>query len=411
MALRRGTSVALTGALVVGVAFGMARYIYGLTLPAVRGDLNLPGWLAGVMGGATFAGFVAALFAIGPLSRARGPRAPTVLGAALGAAGAALVAIATGPGVLAVGVVATGASAGLVWSPFSDLVSRTAPPERRSLLLSLVTTGTSGGLILLGLVGLASGPLGWRVAWGITAVLLAAAAVTDLRVVPRLEPWGDSGRPADLTMPARLRQDAARVRAPLGYATLFISSTVIYFTYATAAVEDRGLPEAVGSLVYVAIGITGCAGLATGLAVQRVGVVRVGGACLGLVAVALALLALPVGGAAVVLGSAALLGPGFMGGSALLAIWTWHALPERPSDGFTLALIAGSIGSVAAPPVVGALAPRLGLEVVLAATALALGVAAVLLLLRWPRGHGRFAPNRGSGDQHAARHERQGGAA
>ena len=41
MTLSAGGRVSLAGAAVVGVAFGMARYAYGLTLPGIRQDLGL----------------------------------------------------------------------------------------------------------------------------------------------------------------------------------------------------------------------------------------------------------------------------------------------------------------------------------------------------------------------------------
>ena len=209
----RPLAVALAGAWVVGVAYGMGRYVYGLTLPALREDLDLPSWVAGAIGGGTFAGFLAALLAIGPLSRRRGPRAPVLAGAVLGAGGAATAATASGAPLLAVGAVVTGASAGLVWAPFSDLLSRVSPAERRPALLALVTTGTSAGLVGLGVAGLAADPGSWRTAWVATALLSTVSALLVLGVVPRLPCPGDGSADGSADSGIRARRRRRRARA------------------------------------------------------------------------------------------------------------------------------------------------------------------------------------------------------
>lgn len=83
--------IGIAGAAVVGVAFGMARYVYGLTLPDIRRDLGLPELVLGLVASATFVGYLAGLLLAGPLTARRGPRAPTTVGGVCGALGAAIV--------------------------------------------------------------------------------------------------------------------------------------------------------------------------------------------------------------------------------------------------------------------------------------------------------------------------------
>ncbi|MDX5311905.1 MAG: YbfB/YjiJ family MFS transporter, partial [Rhodococcus sp. (in: high G+C Gram-positive bacteria)] len=61
MTLSPGGRIGLAGAAVVGVAFGMARYAYGLTLPDIREDLRLSELALGLIASATFAGYLAGL--------------------------------------------------------------------------------------------------------------------------------------------------------------------------------------------------------------------------------------------------------------------------------------------------------------------------------------------------------------
>lgn len=130
--------IGIAGAAVVGVAFGMARYVYGLTLPDIRRDLGLPELVLGLVASATFVGYLAGLLLAGPLAARRGPRAPTTVGGVCGALGAAIVVTAQSPWLLAVGAVLAGSAGGWVWAPYSDIVTRTVTarqqPDRKSVV-------------------------------------------------------------------------------------------------------------------------------------------------------------------------------------------------------------------------------------------------------------------------------------
>ncbi|MGB3232738.1 MAG: MFS transporter, partial [Mycobacterium sp.] len=97
MTLSAGGRIGLAGAAVVGVAFGMARYAYGLTLPDIRDELRLSELVLGLIASATFAGYLTGLVLAGPLAARRGARAPTTVGGVCGAAGAVIVAVAQSP--------------------------------------------------------------------------------------------------------------------------------------------------------------------------------------------------------------------------------------------------------------------------------------------------------------------------
>jgi hypothetical protein len=81
---------------------------------------------------------------------------------------------------------------------------------------------------------------------------------------------------------------------------------------------------------------------------------------------------------------------GFMVGSSLLAIWTAQVVPDRPGDGFTIALVVGAVTSIATPAAMGALIPVFGLPkmLVLVAAVTAVGATALAVVPR-PRQRGR----------------------
>ena len=363
MTLSAGTRIGLAGAAVVGVAFGMARYAYGLTLPGIRQDLGLSELMLGLVSSATFAGYLAGLLLAGRLAARHGSRAPTTVGGACGAAGAVIVTLAQSPGLLAVGVILAGSAGGWVWAPYSDIVTRAVPLRQQPRALAIITTGTSGGLLLLGGLAVLAALGSWRMVWGGIALAAVAAAVVNLRLVPRTKP---AARPDGQGGASAL---AAALRVPGAYSVVYFAVVVIYFTYA-ADILDRGtLPAAAVPALYAAIGLTGMVGVVTGALAQRVGSLRVAALSLVTVGAALALLGLASDSLTATMASACIFGMGYMTGSAVLAVWTAELVPHRAGAAFTACLVVGAISSVAAPALAGAVIPGLGLGALLVITA------------------------------------------
>ena len=102
MTLSAVNCMGLAGAAVVGVAFRMARYGYGLTLPGIREGLRLSELVLGLVSSATFAGYLAGLLLAGRLAARHGSRAPTTVGGVCGAADVATGALAQRVGSLRV---------------------------------------------------------------------------------------------------------------------------------------------------------------------------------------------------------------------------------------------------------------------------------------------------------------------
>lgn len=222
----------------------------------------------------------------------------------------------------------------------------------------------------------------WRWTWAGIAVAAAVAALVNLRAVPRLDAR-HGGEDAPRRSPWR------RVMVPpLVFAVLYFAAITIYFTYASEAARGGGLGATAAPLLFALIGIGGLVGLGTGRMTHAVGapVVGVGSVCV--VSGALVLLALGRTSLPLTLVSAVLLGMGYMVGSSLAAIWTAQVMPDRPGDGFTMALVVGAIASVAAPAVMGVLIPLAGLPTMLVLVAAVATLGVVPLVVR-PRGRGQ----------------------
>jgi len=115
-------------------------------------------------------------------------------------------------------------------------------------------------------------------------------------------------------------------------------------------------------LLYVVLGLAGLAGLLTGDLVSSFGLRRVLAATLVSLGVGTGVLGIAPGWLAAVGASAVLFGMGVMLMSALLSVWSSEVFRERPTVGFSAALVIFGIGSVVGPAAAGAFADQFGLE-------------------------------------------------
>ncbi|MFI8567536.1 MFS transporter [Rhodococcus sp. NPDC078407] len=351
-----------------------------MTLPSVRNDLGLSELVLGLIGSATFAGFLAALLLAGPLADRRGPRAPTTVGGVFGAVGAVLVTFAHSPWLLAAGAIAAGSAGGWVWAPYSDIVTRTVAARQQPRALATITTGTGGGLVVLGALATVALLGSWRVVWAGVAIAAVVAGVVNLRLVPRPHPRprknGDRGTSSLFRA----------LRIPGAYSVVYFAVVIVYFTYAADVLGSGTLPAAAVPALYAVIGCTGVLALSTGAMVRRIGSTRVAAACLAAVGAALMILGLAPSSPTAVAVSAAIFGVGYMTGSAVLAVWTAEVVPDRAGAAFTACLVVGAVSSVATPAVAGAVIPGLGLGPLLLCSAVLSVLGAVGLYMHsWVR--------------------------
>lgn len=269
--------------------------------------------------------------------------------------GMGLVALATNAVVLAAGVVLAGTGAGWTWAPFNDATEHVTA-RSRDRVLSVVSTGTTFGILAAGVLALAMGD-NWRAAWTAFAVAAGAAVVPNLVVLPDATDVG-SRRPAGWTW--LLRTEAV----PLAVvASSFGVINAFYFAFAVDAVAEAGeLPRAiVGGILFAVIGAAGFVGLFTGAGVARFGLGRVLTVTLASLGVASLLIGVAPGHLPSAIVSAALFGAGVMVMSASLSIWSSSVFAEQPTAGFSAALFVFGVGLVAGPAVLGALAGVHGL--------------------------------------------------
>lgn len=401
------------GFIATAVAFGPARMGFGLFLPAFREEFALSTSTAGLIASGGFLAFLLALLASVWLGWRYGERLPVVAGAILAAAGFAAVAGASEAGHLALGIALAGASAGLCWSPFNNAAERVLPEAARAGALSIISTGTTAGVLVAAGLALAvtAGALDWRAAWIAFALGSFGLAVVAWAGLGSPNPGATPARDADYGLPGNPGLDAAAGSSPslIRHAAMPLYLTAVCFGMTNAVflsfAADRvvaagglaGLPNhAASAVIFFGYGICGVLGLATGRIEARIGLASLFCAIFAAGAVSLALIALAPTSWSAVLAASGLHGAAIMMVSAVFSFWSLRLFPGRGTLGLTVTLLCMAAGSVLGPAVAGALAASQGPGLMFLAAAVPPFVTAIWFGLRLRRPRPRLPPIAGS---------------
>lgn len=366
------------------VTYGPARMGFGLFLPRFRNDFSLSTEMAGIISSLGFFGFFLGLIGAYLFTATWRVRVPVLVGVAAATSGLALVAAAPDASVLTAGVLIAMSSAGFSWAPFNKAVQLRVVDERRPMVLSVISTGTSLGIAAAGGTALILALVGgsWRFAWVLFAITGAVAVLLNWWAFGRPEPEGNRETPAPPW--SALRKRAA---VPLyGIAASFGGTTAIYISFAAdhmrAAGGLPGLPIDAGpAVMFIALGSFGLFGMVTGYAKRLLGLPTLLRSLLAASVLSLVLTAAGPTSWVGLISSAGLQGIYIMMMSAVMAFWSERLFPAAPSFGFTAVLVAVAAGSVLGPVVAGYAAATFGSEVMFLGTA---AISTATLLLAFP---------------------------
>ncbi len=370
----RSARVGAAGLLALVATYGIGRQAFGLFVPAFRSEFGLGLDVLGFYASAAQVGYLVATVATGVLTARFGPRVPVVLGCLVLAGGAAMVAVASGPGLLAAGIIAAGTSAGGAWGPFSDAVDAQVPPRGERRALALVNAGSPVGLVVASVLVLLAGDR-WRLVWWLFAVVGVAAAAVNLRVLSGATSAQPSGQP----WPG-LRRFFDRRSARLFAVTFGAAVTSgAYFSYAPDTAQAAGLPTWTGPAMWAALGVAGSAvGVFGGALANRFALRRPLAVTMLLLAGSTVLLLAVAGSLALALVSAAVFGIGFTAGFAFIVMWSQDVFRDHPTSGFTVTIVCLALGFSLGPALFGVLATHAGRLVAVLSVAVPSLVAAAL---------------------------------
>lgn len=364
-----GWLIVLSGTLTLFACLGMARFAFGLLLPAMRQALELGYDQMGLISTSNFIGYLLAV-AISPmLIRRWRPRLLICAGLLLNALCMLLIGRAQNLSALILFYGLVGAGSGFANIPSMVLVSHWFRRNKRGQAAGLMIAGNGLAILVAGqLIPLVNVTWGWRESWLLLALISLLAMIFALLVV-RNEPADmgltPHGRYESLEESAFTGGTSAKLLVHLGVIYLIFGLTyMIYGTFiVTTMVDDFGFTESQAGQLWSLVGIFGMfSGVFFGSVSDRIG--RRNGMVLVYAMFSCAYLLAGLGG---ILGSWALWLSVFFYGAVLFAVPTIMAAAvaeylgmERAASGFATLTLFFAAGQIIGPGSAGLLAELSG---------------------------------------------------
>lgn len=364
----------LAGTALIAVTFGLARYTYGLFVPAMQRDLGLNTATIGTIASLAFLAYLLASVASGLLTPRIGPRLPSLLGGGSAACGMLLVGLAHDPWLLGLGVTLAGASPGWVYPPMPTVAAAVLPVARRERALVRINAGTSFGVLISGPLALWAGT-NWRLAWILFAGLALVSLVWYLQRISVAPPHRANLSSVTLRWHWFTTPQVARLL--IVSAITGLTSSVFWTFAVDVLVTIGGLSSGFGVAFWVVVGVAGILGGHAGILLERYGLPLVLRGTVGVLTTALAIVGLFPFNWLAGLVSAILFGTGFILMTGMLVLWSVRLFPGVPSVGLGTVLLLIGAGQVVGPGLAGSLALQIPLPFVFILAAVVMGGAAV----------------------------------
>jgi MFS family permease len=397
-AFHYGWIIVLAGALTIFSCFGLARFAFGMLLPAMRDGLHLSIDDMGFLSTGNFVGYLVAV-GMAPLALRHVSARRLVTGSLL-TIGLCLLLISQSSNYWLLGGLYTviGMGGGFANIPIMALVSRWFRSERRGQAAGMMIMGNGTAIIITGFLvpwlNATFGGEGWRVGWltlGGACLVLGAVVGALLRNDPAdlgLEPLG-APRPADYD-PSETHGNygAARILLHLGGLYLLFGLTyMVYGTFIVATmVDEYHYAEATAGTFWSSTGFF-ClfSGVGFGMLSDRLG--RRGGLLLAFAVQGTAyLLVASKLGTLALFGSVALYGLAVFAVPAIMAAAVGDYLgTARAAAAFSMITFCFAIGQTIGPGAAGVMAEAAGTFSAPYYVAAAINAVALLGVLFLPR--------------------------
>lgn len=363
----KATGFAALGAALIAIAYGLARFAFGLFVPPIRAELGLTPDVVGIVGSLAFVSFILASVVAPLLADRLGARNAAVLAGAFALTGLLLISQAQDAMVLGAGVFACGLCTGIMMPALSSAVQTVVSPGLQDRVNAVMNAGTSVGVFLsvpavLFLTG------AWRFAYLSFAILAAIGMVAAWLFIPSASRLSDDP-PSLLRITPRKWGRLASLCA-FGFGMGLISAA--YWVFAPDLVVDiGGLASHLTGWLWLAVGVAGLGGaMASDMAARNGAAITQTIAWIALCA-SLALIAASPSQLPTALVSAAVFGAAYMTLTGLYLVTGIRLLPDRPSVGPVLPFLSIAIGQAIGSPLSGLLIRHIGYADAFAAIAAA----------------------------------------
>ncbi|GAA0320518.1 YbfB/YjiJ family MFS transporter [Actinoallomurus spadix] len=226
-------------------ALGLARFAYGLLLPAMREDLRWSLGQAGAMGAANGVGYLLGALMTAGVVRRWG--AATAFRAGMALTAVSLAATAASDDYLALLAVRTvaGATGAVVFVAGGVIASRAATRTVSGTPITVYFAGAGLGIVISGVsIPVLAGH--WRLAWGVLAGAAALATVAG---------WTATGTDEDVRAATAGRARLGALWRPALAYLLFAAGYITYITFLSAYLTDRDASRGQVVLTWTVLGL------------------------------------------------------------------------------------------------------------------------------------------------------------
>lgn len=368
-----GWVIVLVGTLTVFACLGLARFAFGMLLPAMREALAMTYDEMGLLGTVNFLGYLSAVALVPFLLRKLSPRLMIALGLFLIAF--CMFGIAASASYRSVLILygAVGVGSGFANIPVMVLVSYWFRQQQRGRAAGLIVTGSGFAIIFSGFIvpklNAGFGAQGWRIGWLLLGVIVGVVALLAAWLVRNspsdkgLEPMGR--RQSLKYDPSEIKGafSLSKILTRLGTLYFIFGATyVIYGTFiVTTMVEDYTFSEAIAGQFWAWVGFFSLfSGTLFGILSDRMG--RKNGLMMVFGVQSMAYLLAGSGlGETALLGSVVLYGVSVFAIPAIMAAAIGDYLGKaRAAAAFSIVTVCFAIGQTLGPALAGATAEATG---------------------------------------------------
>ncbi|MDF7761412.1 MFS transporter [Kosakonia cowanii] len=363
--MKHSLSLAVTGFLLIAVSYGLARFSWGLMLPAVSQAIPFSPRLAGVLSACSFLAYCLSVALASRLCARYGARLAGVISALCAAAGLLLLAVASSPLLLAAGLLIAGFSAGLASPSLAAAVSQAIPAQRQTQVNTIINAGTGAGIIL-------SVPLLLILPWRYACVLFAAIALLTLLPVWRYLP---SGAAVQVELSGNTNLFNRKVLQLAIIACISGMASAAWWSFGPEVLRQHAkVADTLISLLWLVCGAAGMLGVLTGPLARLIGMRHVYRLSLLFMAAPLVLIAFSHDFSGWLFPAVALCGAGYITLSGVLLVGGAQATPQRAASGVGVVFFMLAAGQVAGSMLFGVLYAQIGAAPALIAFTLLAGL-------------------------------------
>lgn len=377
--MKRAFALGLTGFSLIAVTYGMARFSWGLMMPAIIRDIAFSPRVSGMIAACSYVAYCLAMAAASRCVRRFGPRLPAMISALSAAAGLFLLASASSSQMLAFGLFIGGLSSGLASPVLADAVTRTIPVEQQTVANTVINAGTSAGIIASVIV-LFLVPGGWRIACIIFGVMALLCLPPIMRFIP-----GKTGHSPVKTAGWRQIISEGSIRRLILISFVSGTASAAWWSFGPDIMHHQfALKQATTNLLWLIGGGAGILAVLTGPAIAAIGMKQVYRLSQLFMAAPLLLFALLHGFSWWLFPAVALVGAGYVILSGVLLVCATSTSTISSASGVAAAFFALAGGQIAGSVIFGQLYARIGAPMALSAFA----ALSLMMLFLVPRQNG-----------------------